>query len=311
MGFDNEFGEDAMSQRLALSVVISFRAPINAALFAFAGLFVSAPTMAQDSPPAVADDPERLALAREMPDVLNEQSKLRTELSSLGRWCKKAPPEDQPRFQQVLASMTSVFDARMPEQIDRISTIYANKLTAQEMRDALAFYHSPSGQAILKKTPVMMQEMMSRKPGESQFDAASPDPHRLALARETAEAELGVVIRSEIPRDGQEMIPAILDMMAALYARNLTEQEMQDALNFYRSPSGQSLQKKRLELMEETMSISASVNFLAEWVEAAQQDYCARKTCDDRDRNIFAVLGYGAWMLPDETRQPQEDDAPK
>ena len=50
------------------------------------------------------------------------------------------------------------FEAVMPDLMDAMATLYAKTFTAQELRDALTFYRSPSGQAMMAKMPAVMRE---------------------------------------------------------------------------------------------------------------------------------------------------------
>ena len=46
------------------------------------------------------------------------------------------------------------------EFIDRVVPVYDKHFTHQEIKDWISFYTSPSGQAFLKKQPVILQESM-------------------------------------------------------------------------------------------------------------------------------------------------------
>ena len=292
--------------RWKLTTMLS-RALGKTALIVFAALFVwNAPALAQDvpSPPAVAQqaaavDPERLALAREVLEAFGVKSVLREENPSLEAIAKTASPDVLPRIKQLMASMNTAFDATAPELLDRISEIYAQNLTAQELRDTLDFYRSPSGQAFLRKAPAMiMQVFVPHKEGES---GIPPPAESFALAREM----LGAInvksgglpgfwmtpeekLSPDEQRELDEAMPQLLDAMAVLYAKNLTEQEMKDILAFYRSSSGQSSQKKMSEINRQ---VEPSVdNVMAKMLKTTQTDYCTHRTCDKQDQNLFKFM---------------------
>jgi hypothetical protein len=142
------------------------------AWLATAGLFAfAAPALAQDAPPPPAAsaaaqapvDPERLALAREMMAVFDMKSMMQGMFGNMANAFKLpagATPDQQERVKQLFASLGSGFEATMPEMMDAVAVVYARNFTTQEMRDTLAFYHSPSGQAMLTKMPAMMREVM-------------------------------------------------------------------------------------------------------------------------------------------------------
>ena len=275
------------------------RALGRTALIAFTALSIwNAPALAQDAPqPAAAQvaapDPERLALAREM--LGDEKSKIRGRISQMDLLIQRtAPPENMPRFRQLVASMAAALDAFMPEMLDHDSEIYAQGLTAQEMRDTLAFSRSPSGQAIRLADAAMWNA--GPLPDGLPPISSSVDPARLALAREMLDASdvkgQFQSSRARLLPDQQEILdksmPDLLEGAAMSYASILTEQEMKDALDFYRSPSGQSLNKKMPILKEQVGAFTQSVS--VKIIDAIKKDYCAHRTCDEQDQDMFAKL---------------------
>lgn len=149
---------------------------------AAAGLLAFAsPALAQEAPPPVASapatqpvDPERMALARQLMDVIGGKAMLKsmygTVLSAIPR-PENLTPDQQSRMEQLVSSMAVGLDATTPEMVELLVDIYARNLTAQEMRDALAFYRTPSGQAMLKKSPALMQLAMKQAALEMQRSA--------------------------------------------------------------------------------------------------------------------------------------------
>lgn len=65
-----------------------------------------------------------------------------------------------------------------------IVDIYANNFTEQEIDDMIAFYKTPTGQSLLAKMPVVMQQTMM----SSQEVMKSALPRIQAIAQELAEA---------------------------------------------------------------------------------------------------------------------------
>ena len=232
-----------------------------------------------------AADAERLALAREM--MGGEKSRMRAKLAKLEALLQRtAPPENIPRFQQLAASMTVTLDAVMPEIQDRISEIYAQGLTAQEMRDALAFRRSLSGQAIRLADAAFKDVGSSPAP-------SSIDPVRLALAHEILDAldveeKIQQGAGAKLSPDQQKMLDKVIEVAATRIANAQTEQELKDMLAFLRSPSGQSISKKMpiLQGQAEVFMRSHSANI----IDAIKKDYCAHRICDEQDQEMFANL---------------------
>ena len=50
--------------------------------------------------------------------------------------------------------------ARIGELLNAVVLVYANNFTAAELRDLIAFYHTPTGQKLLQKTPLITQQTM-------------------------------------------------------------------------------------------------------------------------------------------------------
>jgi hypothetical protein len=143
------------------------------AWLAAAGLLVSsAPALAQDAPPppaAAAEapaqqaaDPERLALARQMTQIFDIKSAMHGMFGGMANAMKlpeSATPDQRERVKQLYASMGAGMEAVTPDLMDAVATVYARTFTAQEMRDALTFYRSTSGQAMLAKLPAAMRDI--------------------------------------------------------------------------------------------------------------------------------------------------------
>ncbi len=68
--------------------------------------------------------------------------------------------------------------------------------------------------------------------------------------------EVGDIIQDETMAARKESMPLLMDEMAAIYVRILTEEELDAMLAFYRSPAGQSMLKKMPEMMAETLPLS-------------------------------------------------------
>lgn len=79
---------------------------------------------------------------------------------------KFQPPTDNPAAQARLTSfMENVMDLVTNEMSwDKVKeeyiTLYAETFTEQELKDIIAFYKTPSGQALIKKQPEVMKRSM-------------------------------------------------------------------------------------------------------------------------------------------------------
>ena len=62
-------------------------------------------------------------------------------------------------MKQLLVSYGAGFEAVTPDLMNAMASLYAKTFTAQEMRDVLTFYRSPSGQAMLAKLPAVMHDV--------------------------------------------------------------------------------------------------------------------------------------------------------
>jgi hypothetical protein len=144
---------------------------LAAALFALASPVLAQqatpPVMYKEAPhPTVAPpplDPERVALAHKMIEILDMKSMMHGMYASM--FASIRPPatataDQKARISQLLQSMSAGMEAATPQLMDMVADTYARQLTAQEMKDSLAFYGSPSGQAILHKLPALMQSVM-------------------------------------------------------------------------------------------------------------------------------------------------------
>jgi hypothetical protein len=140
------------------------------AWLAAAGLLVAgSPALAQGVPASAvgapapeAVDPERLALAREMTQAVDMGSAMRNMFGGMANAMKlpeSATPDERERARQFVISLGAGLQAVSPDLMDGVAMLYAKTFTAQEMRDALTFYRSPSGRALLAKQPAVMSEV--------------------------------------------------------------------------------------------------------------------------------------------------------
>jgi hypothetical protein len=103
-------------------------------------------------------DPERLALARELFGLMHLDIAMRGMIGNIVKLPDEAG-QSNARAREFMSSYSSAFDASLPTLVDAMTVTYARELTTQELRDSVVFYRGPSGQAILHKMPVLMQQI--------------------------------------------------------------------------------------------------------------------------------------------------------
>lgn len=128
---------------------------------------------------APAPDAATLSKAREVLTVMHADDLTRKTLASqmqamVGGFSQRLiasgefPPEmaKDPEFQAIMQhfierlmnAVTASFNAKMPELLDKMAGIYARNFTVAEMNDMIAFYRTPTGQAMLEKMPAVSAE---------------------------------------------------------------------------------------------------------------------------------------------------------
>lgn len=136
-----------------------------ALLFIVTSWFV-APTQAQ-SPKSDAE-----VAARELVDTIKLADRFKVLLPTIFKTLKPAIVQNRADverdFDALVPILMKKMDARFSELQDSIVLIYADNFTAAELRELIAFYQTPTGQKLLEKTPLVMQQTMAagRKFGE-------------------------------------------------------------------------------------------------------------------------------------------------
>ena len=105
-------------------------------------------------------DPERLALARELFAQMHMDKTLAGVLANMSRSVPGAlgTSAADVKARQMRASFGAGMAAVAPQMVDALVEIYARTLTARELRDAIAFDKTASGQAMLTKLPMAMSQ---------------------------------------------------------------------------------------------------------------------------------------------------------
>jgi hypothetical protein len=140
-----------------------------AGLAVLALLSASAPpvTAQTGSPPSADSAPSarKLELARQLVEIsdmkANMVAALRTVASQQAAQGGQAlTPERQARLKAFQEAEADVLPRMVPNIVEAMVQGYAREFTEKELADALAFYQSPSGRAIIAKTPQLMQGVM-------------------------------------------------------------------------------------------------------------------------------------------------------
>ena len=133
---------------------------MSAAVAAFSIAAACGSAVAQDSEAT----PEKLALAREvfqttnLPQMMDGLSAMTNGMSrSLASKLPEAQQAKMAAFQQAMhEEMKQHF---VPKMVDQMATLYAKNFSEAELRSIIAFYKSPTGQALLQKMPALMQQL--------------------------------------------------------------------------------------------------------------------------------------------------------
>ena len=121
-------------------------------------------------PPPAADqapvDPARLALARKLLEMqmgqMNLPALLKTVDEQMLTQVMKQSPNTDPAMQRRIGAAVEKAQADvLPRMMDGMASAFARHLSQQELDDSVAFYSSPSGQAILHKMPLIMGDVIA------------------------------------------------------------------------------------------------------------------------------------------------------
>ena len=118
-----------------------------------------------------AQETQRRAMAEELLNVMNMQDAIEKSFAMV----KQMIPAQMEKMKQVTgdtnmpANVSSQTDKMMDMLAEEMSwnkmkadyiTLYAETFTEQELKDTVAFYKSPAGQAFIKKQPELMKRSM-------------------------------------------------------------------------------------------------------------------------------------------------------
>jgi hypothetical protein len=186
-----------------------------AAAVAGLALLFTVPALAQSATAPVAVEaatPAKLELARQMIDASGGRKQMENVIDSMygamfPKVAESLPKEAQGSMRAMQSSMKTQMHALMPSILEVTERVYAETFTEQEMRDMLAFQLSPSGQAVVRKTPLMMQRTMTEmvpvmmaampKVMHSVTGAVCEEQHCTADQRKTIEAAMNAALQAQ------------------------------------------------------------------------------------------------------------------
>jgi uncharacterized protein len=111
-----------------------------------------------ENPPAKTDtDPERIAAAKELMAVVGAGRQFDGVVplisAQLQDALEKLQPSHAAEIKEVFKPIVEKFSSRKEEIIDQVAALYAQKMTAAELREVLQFYKGPVGAKFIHILP--------------------------------------------------------------------------------------------------------------------------------------------------------------
>lgn len=130
-------------------------------LVAIALAFVT-PGAAQDAPSAPAIEPARLEAAKELIDVTGAKKQIELMLDvmkqGLGRGARETGnPDAAAKLESEFQLFSQKFQGYREKMVDEFAALYAEKFTADELKEITAFYRSGTGAKFIASMPDLMQ----------------------------------------------------------------------------------------------------------------------------------------------------------
>ena len=114
---------------------------------------------------AQAPSPDAMAAARELIVTMRAADFFKNVVPALMQSFKPAIVQNRPQVERdydaIMPLLQEGMNARLNELSEEIAAVYARNFTADELREAVAFYRGPTGQKIVQKLPVITQESMA------------------------------------------------------------------------------------------------------------------------------------------------------
>ena len=127
-----------------------------------AGAFVLAPAGADDKSTV---DPEALAAAKEVLAFAGSARQFETIMPLMSRQLEasflKLQPGHSAEIHEIMSRVIERASGRKQELADNIAVLYAERMTADELRQIVAFYKSPAGTKLLQVQPEIIQQSVA------------------------------------------------------------------------------------------------------------------------------------------------------
>ena len=114
---------------------------------------------------AQTPSPDAMAAAHELIVTMRAADFFKTIVPALMQSFKPAIVQNQPQVERdydaIVPLLLEGMNARLNELSEEIAAVYARNFTADELREAVAFYRGPTGQKFVQKLPAITQESMA------------------------------------------------------------------------------------------------------------------------------------------------------
>ena len=119
-------------------------------------LFAVTPVRAQ------TPSPDAMVAARELIVTMHAVDYFKATMPALMKAMKPAIAQNRPEVERDYGAMVPLLlegmNTQMNDLIEQVAVLYAKNFTADELREAVAFYRGPTGQKIVQKVPAITQE---------------------------------------------------------------------------------------------------------------------------------------------------------
>jgi hypothetical protein len=106
-----------------------------------------------------------MAAAHELIVTMRAVDLFKTIMPAMMQSLKPAIVQNRPQVERdydvIVPLLLEGMNARLNDVIEQIAAVYARNFTADELREAVAFYRGPTGQKIVQKLPTITQESMA------------------------------------------------------------------------------------------------------------------------------------------------------
>jgi hypothetical protein len=114
--------------------------------------------------PAQMSKPDATAAARSLVTTMKMTDQFKALLPVILQGLKPALVQNRPEverdFDAMMPMMLEAFTPYYSAMVEGIVSVYASNFTAQELGDIEAFYRQPTGQKLLAKTQIILQQSM-------------------------------------------------------------------------------------------------------------------------------------------------------